>query len=314
MAFKSGITALAVILSFSIILSGCNSDGVNCNQEKSTAAVQSVSNTKSSESSTSNVSSAADETKQTAAEQDEDFYSGLSLYETSFKLENYPVTNKSKYSILRAAEGCMTQQELESAGKDIDETVEKLEKYLDTTLEKEWSFNITYFIRPGEFQRVTGSYSKPVAFLTPQNSKIPMYAHETTHLLAGCKSVNSTWMVEGLAVYLNTTFSAYPTWPQYDKDIDKLAKERLENGFDKVINFEEETGYTFHDPNQPEGEAYYTLSGSFVKYIENKAGIKKYMAAYKTHNADTGLKNETGKTLSEWKMEWIEYLKQIKDS
>lgn len=295
-------TLLAAIIALCIFLAGCSGITVNENIKASTSSIASPTAT-------------TEAPKEKIAETAEVLYPSLENYVKDFDIALFPDTYQSKYAVIRATEGCLTPYLMEKAGKEIDETIEKLLSYLDTDFLTEWNKDdyITYFIKPGELPRAVGRYRKPVVILSPDNGRLPLYAHETTHLLAGCRYPNSTWMLEGLAVYLNSKFSAYPTWPQYDRNIDKLAKERYENGFDHVINFEEETDYILHDPLTSDGEAYYLLAASFVKYVEEQVGIKAFMAAYKTYSADLGLRNETGKTIKEWKEEWISYLEAMDD-
>ena len=65
----------------------------------------------------------------------------------------------------------------------------------------------------------------PVIFLTWADEKKAPYIHETVHIIAW--DWNTLWIKEGLTVFLNDKLGGYPSFPNFGKDIDELARINL---------------------------------------------------------------------------------------
>jgi len=233
-------------------------------------------------------------------------------YDTS----KYEISYSTERAQLWVEKNYMSDKEIAQLGASINEGIKISEDYLGTSFEKEYGYKgkITYYIKSGNYiSHVYGGYDqnqylKPIVFLSYSKEKKTPYLHETVHILS--PGFSSLWVREGLAVYLNDKLGGYSSFPNYGKDIDLSAIEYLtipknqllhvgENGIPKIFQ------------NNEERKEFYILSGSFVKYIENKIGIQKLMIIYKATDTQKAFQEVTQKSIEDWKKDWIGYLEKI---
>lgn len=242
----------------------------------------------------------------------------MDLKSEEYDTSKYEISHSTERAQLWVEKNYMSEKEIAQLGELVDEGIKKVEDYLGTSFEKEYGHKskITYYIKSGNFvSHVYGGYDqnqylKPIVFLSYSKEKKTPYLHETVHILS--PEFSSLWVREGLAVYLNDKLGGYPCFPNLGKDIDLSAMECLaipknplpyvgENGIPKIFQ------------NNEERNKFYTLSGSFVKYIENKIGIQKFMVIYKAPDTQKAFQEITQKSIEDWKKEWIGYLKTPKN-
>jgi len=218
----------------------------------------------------------------------------------------------SDRSILWIEEGYLSKEEAELLQQKIDDSIREVENFIGIKFDKEAykSDKIEYFVhskrKPSHTITINQprKYMHPVIFLTYAAEKKAPYVHETVHIIAW--DWNTLWIKEGLAVYLNDKLNGYPAFPNYGNDIDRVAKSKLRfksalwkiggNGVPKFSG-------------KKERRVFYTLSGSFVKYLYTHIGLENLMKIYKAKDTKRAVVEITGKKLGMWKKEWIDNLK-----
>ena len=115
-------------------------------------------------------------------------------------------------------------------------------------------------------------YMHPVIFLTFASEKKAPFVHETVHIIAW--DWHTLWLKEGLAIFLKDKLGGYPSFPNFGKDIDKLARGNLR--YSSITEKIGQDGITSFS-NRAEREIFYIISGSFVKFIYENIGIENLM-------------------------------------
>jgi hypothetical protein len=224
-------------------------------------------------------------------------------------------SNAEKYisdrSILWIEKGYLSEHDAHVLQNKIDKAINDVEVFTNISFDENVyrKRKIEHFVHSKQEPSHTiignqpGKHMHPVIFLTYAAEKVTPYVHEIVHIIAW--DWNSLWIKEGLAVYLNDNLNGYPAFPNYGNDIDKIAKLKLwhesalwkvgRNGIPEFLD-------------QQERRIFYTLSGSFVKYLYTHIGIEKLMKIYKTKDTRLAVGEMTGQKLAMWKKEWIDYL------
>jgi hypothetical protein len=122
-------------------------------------------------------------------------------------------------------------------------------------------------------------------------------------------NTTSTWLLEGLAVHLADTLGVEKLWPNYSENLHKHAKRFANNtSYKQALNYIGVSGFYNVDPTSNIGEAFYSLSGSFVRYLLQNIGKTNFMKYYSSSNFNSSLYTATQKTFNDWEKEWINYL------
>jgi hypothetical protein len=182
--------------------------------------------------------------------------------------------------------------------------------YLNTNVEKEYNGfkgKVSYFIEPGIIPRCYGGSSIPIISITKDNSLLSMYTHETVHIFS--MKTSSTWLIEGFAVHLADTLGVEKLWPNYSEYLHAHAKRFINN--QEALNYIGVSGFYGVDPTTTTGEAFYSLSGSFVRYLIKIIGNSDFMKCYSSTDFKLSLYNATQKSFDDWEKEWLSYLKTL---
>jgi hypothetical protein len=125
-------------------------------------------------------------------------------------------------------------------------------------------------------------------------------------------NTSSTWLIEGFAVHLADTLGVEKLWPNYTVNLHVHAKRFLGNIFYKeALNYIGVGGFYQVDPTTYTGEAFYSLSGSFVRYLIQKIGKSNFMKCYSNSDFKSSVFIVTQKTFDDWKKEWLNYLQAL---
>jgi len=120
---------------------------------------------------------------------------------------------------------------------------------------------------------------------------------------------SSTWLIEGLAVHLADTLCVDQLWPNYSEDLHTHAKRFIGTLFyQEAINYIGVIGFYWIDPTTTVGEAFYSFSGSFVRYLMRTMGKSNFLKCYANADFKASLYNTTQKSFDDWKQEWLNYL------
>ena len=224
-------------------------------------------------------------------------------------------SNADKYvsdrSILWVEQGYLTAKKATSLQQKIDRAIQDIESFIGIQFDKA-AYNkerIEYFVYSGQevSHTITNyqprKYMHPVIFLTFAAEDRSPYLHETVHIIAW--DWHTPWIEEGLAVFLNDTLNGDPTFPNYGKDIDQQAKSML--GYKAALRLVGNQGIPAF-PTWEERRAFYTLAGSFTKYLYTELGMEKLMRIYHAEDTKKAITTITGKKLDLLKKEWLENL------
>jgi hypothetical protein len=158
--------------------------------------------------------------------------------------------------------------------------------------------------------------------------KVAAVLHELTHVHAPNQA---RYLAEGFAVYLEEAIGSigvYPTVGQSSecamlRDPSAISSVHLDV-FDKVslgngAELGAQVGLEKPIPNNPDREAYsYLVSGSFVKFLIRRSGLKKFKTLYDTTPMTPGVVTPIdlnryepifGKSLAGLQTEWLPWLK-----
>jgi hypothetical protein len=237
-------------------------------------------------------------------------YSYIAHYRSDFDISKFSVINENKHSRLRIIPNYMNDAELKKLGANVDTMINRICTYLNTNIEKEYNGfkgKVSYFIEPGIIPRCYGGSSIPIVSITNDASLASMYEHETVHIFS--MNTTSTWLIEGLAVHTADTLSVEKLWPNYSENLHKHAKRFINNIFYKdALNYIGVNGFYGVDPTTYTGEAFYTLSGSFIRYLIQKLGKSNFMKCYSSADFKSALYLASQKSFDDWEKEWLNYL------
>lgn len=239
-------------------------------------------------------------------------YSGsMKDLDTIRRIQQNADTYVSDRSILWVEKGYLSKAKAKRLHIKIDKSILEVEDFIGIQFDNDayQTDKIEYFIHSKREPSHTitayqpRKYMHPVIFLSFTSEKRAPYVHETIHIIAW--DWYSLWLKEGLAIFLNDKLGGYPSFPNFGKSIDKLAKSNLH--FSSVLAKIGQNGVPRFS-NQTERRVFYILSGSFVKFIYENIGIEKLMKIYHEENTSNAVKEVTGKELDTWKKEWIDSL------
>ncbi len=200
---------------------------------------------------------------------------------------NTILTNQAKIYIEK---DYLNVEEMKDIAIRVETGINRVKEYLGVNFD----YNkkpIPYFIKGGEF---VSCNTNGGIFLSYVKQKQSPYIHETVHAIA--KMCESTWLSEGLAVYLNDKLGGEHVFPNQGRNINRISKVLITNK--QIVDVLTVNGNA--DPGlnlTPEGlrirRAFYISSGSLVEYIETTYGKEKLLKIYYYH----GIPKVTGKTL-----------------
>jgi hypothetical protein len=240
-----------------------------------------------------------------------DYYKGLDSILEGFKLDSYKCVYLSEGTVVWVVKS-QAPEEYIAEGKKSEEAIRKLEKYLNTSIRDNFNGEekVHFFYgSTGAAFTPLAHYTKPVIFMPTSSDyySFHAYMHELTHVLT-LRSQDAYyygWAVEGLAVYLNDKLGGGASYPNFGEDIDQMASKYLNNTDTlEKIGDEKYYQYTIDD-------GFYSLSGSFIKYMVEKIGIEPFMKIYHDADMQKAMKEVTKKNIQEWKSEWISYLSSL---
>jgi len=240
-------------------------------------------------------------------------YSYIYKYNSSFDMSMFTVTKENKFSRFMMIPSYMSDYQISKLASNVDTVISRICVYFNTNVEKEYNGfkgKVSYFIEPGIIPRCYGGSSIPIVSITNDASLASMYNHETVHIFS--MNCTSTWLLEGLAVHLADTLGAEKLWPNYSENLHQHAKNFINStSYSKAIFYIGLSGYYNVDPATSVGEAFYTLSGSFVRYLIRNIGKTNFMKCYSSGNFQSSLYTATQKTFNDWEKEWINYLAKL---
>ncbi|WP_432666644.1 hypothetical protein R9X47_09895 [Wukongibacter baidiensis] len=218
------------------------------------------------------------------------------------KSEIYELILTTEHAIIHIDKDYLTKLEMVDLAEKIEQGINDVKNYLgDKYIRKDVSKEkVEYYIKKRKDAGRSSAFGGDIELIKVKEKRSP-YVHETVHVLASRNIDTKYWLFEGLAVHLQDIFGENPSQPNMGTDIDKLAKEILENGVsDDLLTFKNEFAYG------GKARGFYILSASLVKYIENEYGKEKLLRIY--YSEDIG--DVTGKSFEDIKNGWMEYLKK----
>ncbi|MED7789516.1 hypothetical protein [Francisella sp. 19X1-34] len=233
--------------------------------------------------------------------------------------------NSSKpLSIIWVQKNYLSKQQALKLQQKIDKAILEIRNTLEIP-ENERDFTIHYYVYGAHeaSHAITGYHmldkAHPTTFITWYAQGRSPYVHETVHIIAW--HWRSVWIKEGLAVYLNQKLKGEPTFPNFGKNLNFLAKRHIENiasnnGLSNILADKFEFGKNdlvfFKGPRKErihKKKIFYILSGSFTEYLFTQLGANKFMQIYNANNTKEAINKITGKTISQWENNWANYLK-----
>jgi len=135
----------------------------------------------------------------------------------------------SARSILWVEKGYLSRDQAYLLHQKIERAIADIEGFTGIQFDAEQyrQEKIEYFVYGGRepSRTITGTrpmtYKCPVIFLTFAAEQQAPYVHETVHIIAW--DWRSSWLEEGLAVFLNDALGGEPAFPNYGEDIDRAA-------------------------------------------------------------------------------------------
>jgi hypothetical protein len=241
-------------------------------------------------------------------------YSYIYKYDSDFNMSKFTVIKENEYSRFLTKPNYLTDYQLSLFATKVDTVIKRICVYFNTDVAKEYNGfkgKVSYFVEPGIIPRCYGGSSIPIVLITNDASLASMYNHETVHIFS--MNCTSTWLLEGLAVHLADTLGVENLWPNYSENLDSHAKQFV-NGtsYKQALNYIGASGYYRIDPTTNLGETFYTLSGSFVRYLIRNIGKDNFMKCYSSSNFQFSIYSITNKNFSDWQKEWINYLTALK--
>lgn len=196
------------------------------------------------------------------------------------KEDNIIVT--TKHAELYIKKGYISEDEKYTITNKIEKGIRDLKKYLGEY--SKYNFKelgkIEYYIKDHHTIKSAAIPSNGRIHLSHVHLQKSPYIHETAHILLdeNGEEIPDVWLKEGLPTYLNAKFAQYKTEIIGDNNnLEKRTQEYLQNEENKVIL--EYFPAPFHR-GANERRAYYWLSASFVKFVENKYGKDKLLELY----------------------------------
>ena len=143
------------------------------------------------------------------------------------------VKYSSDRSVLWVERDYLSKEEANLLQQKLDKGIFEIENFIGMRFDKKAykKEKIEYFVhsRREASHTITTyhprKYMFPVIFLTWADEKKAPYIHETVHIIAW--DWNTLWIKEGLTVFLNDKLGGYPSFPNFGKDIDELARINL---------------------------------------------------------------------------------------
>ena len=221
-----------------------------------------------------------------------------------FEKEENNIVVTTKHAILFIEKDYLSEKEIYQIAQKIETGINKIKNYLpkDYIIRDLSNFKIRYDIKSGKFISSAGNGYVRLSFV--KEGWAP-YIHETVHAISIYNN-NRKWLSEGLAVYLNDKLNGYPSFPNYGKDLDKLSKQIINSKkYKDVITFKNK--FTTSLVGQKKRKAFYTVSGSLVKYLLNEYGKEKVLKLLLQHDSQDVLK----KDFKEIKKEWVNHINNI---
>ncbi|AJI52986.1 hypothetical protein [Francisella philomiragia] len=227
-------------------------------------------------------------------------------------------------SIIWVQKDYLTKQQALDLQQKIDKAIVEIRNTLEIP-ENERNFTIHYYVYGAHeaSHAITGYHmldkAHPTTFITWYAQGRSPYVHETVHIIAW--HWRSVWIKEGLAVYLNQKLGGEPTFPNFGKNLNFLAKKYIENissngNLSNILADKYEVGENglvfFKGPKEEKihkKKFFYILSGSFTEYLFTQLGANKFMQIYNANNTKEAINKVTGKTISQWENSWANYLK-----
>ena len=228
-------------------------------------------------------------------------YSRIYEYRRDFNPSQFTEVVENKYSRLFIISGTITDSEVTRLSANIDTVINRICVYFNTDVKKEYhgfEGKVSYFIeQQGVIPRVYGGSSIPIVSIPNDNSLLSMYANETVHIFS--MNTSSLWLIEGLAVHLADTLGVENLWPNYSADLHLHAKKFINN--QESLNYIGIAGFFYVDPTTSTGEAFYSLSGSFVRYLNHHIGKSGFMNCYSSYDFKSSIFHATNKSFDAWK-------------
>lgn len=241
-------------------------------------------------------------------------YSYIYHYRSDFDISKFTVIKENRYSRLMMIPNYITDSEVVTLSANVDTVINRICVYLNTNVEKEYNGfkgKVSYFVEPGIIPRCYGGSSIPIVSITKDNSLLSMYSHETVHIFS--MKASSTWLLEGFAVHLADTLGVEKLWPNYSEDLHKHAKRFIGTVLtQEALNYIGTNGFYWVDPTTYYiGEAFYSFSGSFVRYLIQNMGKSNFLNCYSITDFKSSLYNVTQKSFDDWEKEWLNYLNAL---
>ena len=238
------------------------------------------------------------------------------LYTFDYDYKDGYIRYCTEHAIFYSQSDYLNEDEIREFAKRVDTGIIEIETYLNMKLDSDHYINSRIFVNINdsmnepEFNNENNDIEH-TAIISVDNikEKKAPYIHELIHLIAW--EYSSTWIKEGLAIYLNDMFNGDPTYPNNGYDIDKLSLQFYNNGTLeslKAFDLLGENGFPNYEDVETE-KIFYIFSASFVKYIENSIGTNDFIDIYKSSDTKNSLENITGKSIQILKDEWINHLK-----
>jgi len=233
-------------------------------------------------------------------------YSYIKTYKQDFDFSKFTIVKENKYSKFLIIPKYITDDEITKLSVHIDTVINRLCVYLNTSIAKEYSGfkgKVSYFIEPNIVPRTYGGSLIPIASIVNDG----VYAHETVHLFT--MNTSSQWLIEGIAVHLADSLGVEDLWPNFAEDLHAHAKRFISN--QTALNYIGVPGFFPADPTTSFGEAFYSLSGSFVRYLSQHLGKRDFLNCYSSYDIRSTMFTLTNKSLKDWEDEWLEFLKKL---
>ena len=240
------------------------------------------------------------------------------LYIKIYEEKKNEIIVTTEHAKIHIEKNYLSEKEIYEISQKIENGIVKVKDYLG---KKYLNFNLTeskikYFIKDGSFISDATSSSGRIRLSNVKKNRSP-YLHETVHVLAN-KYYKYTyrWLSEGLAVYLDDYFGGDTPYSNSEKNSNELARQIINNNeYKEVVNYFPDAYFS----SKKERSAFYILSASFVKFIENEYGKDKLLKIYNSADSeditDTKLKqlkveDIVNKTLEQLKQEWLNYIEE----
>ena len=250
------------------------------------------------------------------------------------ELRHAGIKYETTRAVVWAEKDSLKPEEIKEFSALVDQGIIDIEKYTRIKFDNNFykTNKLEYFIS----SKVTISHGnrehKPFVYISTARvkAKSAPYLHETTHIVA-FQSMKSLWLQEGFASYVQILIAKRDHYPVYPGDpfnpehvdIDQLAREILTSEAGKkalpLIGLNG-TPLTMKDKEQAKiyapvmtdrkvaAPAFYNLSVSFVKFLVENVGMKKMRRIFTADDTRIGIQQVTGKSVDEWKTEWLKSL------